>query len=800
MSNFGSSQFGTAVFGSHINPWLSSAGNVMWMAQVDWDQDGIFDSLIEPQTITGLTFTRGRKSRINTLGNGQERTDKETFRLDIYDPGGRYDPSNSSSPIYAYMGMTGIAFRILAVSSTSRAQAEPLFVGTLTRVGYDAKTQSAVLAGEGCSRLLQMGAAEHVYTPVQGIVTQAVDTVFTTGWDDYFVRNAGPLTPVPTNYWKGRLAGLPLQECVNLVLERIGWSFGQFESAKQYTVDQPDYFYMDGSSAWEILASLANGFAGRLFLLRNGQVMMMDRQDALGRAGSVLTAPSGALEDAGLDMPSPFEVLRNSVEVVQHYMSVYPFVTTIPDAAYQVLWQNSGPIELASGQYMVFDVDLQVNSKPAQCSQFYPGGGYVTKAAFQYPDRTGTDYSSSLGFGCRILSSFYSGTPAPGNWQKNYLDNQQRGRVSLMNLSTATIFAFDLKVYGIPIVESPVTGGSLAEDVGSMADYGKRVLQIDSPWVQNKEMADQVAGAYLSALSKRELASPATLEYAWSGETLYQNLLAYDLGTFVDFGAVGGALALSNYGLAGQWLVVGQQVTWMDATGQNARVRLTFERTPTPVVSVAMDSVSTATVTNASGITWAHTVSDGDNRLLMVMIDWGNWWAGGTRDSIASVKYGGVTLTRLTGTTWSTSVIRNLNEDIYYLLSPAVGTANVVVTLASGADNFNVTSVSLENVNQGAPFGTPVSFSDYYNVGTLSLTVATNEGDLVIDASNSYVKTPYGEMDQLVLSRIIGDSYSGCILTGTHTYKRGQATQTVISQEIAQYSQYVYLAVAVKSA
>ncbi len=148
----------------------------------------------------------------------------------------------------------------------------------------------------------------------------------------------------------------------------------------------------------------------------------------------------------------------------------------------------------------------------------------------------------------------------------------------------------------------------------------------------------------------------------------------------------------------------------------------------TEVLAVTSNGTVTSTAnTNATSLTWAHTVNSGVNRALFVEIAIDNLGA-----NVNSVTYGGVALTQVGRQGGNHAV------EIWRLVNPTVGTANVVVSLsgntavAAGASTFN-------GVNQATPTGTFVGNSGsgvpiiLFPV-TGSVTVASAPGDLVIDA------------------------------------------------------------------
>src|SRR5579862_1048186 len=134
--------------------------------------------------------------------------------------------------------------------------------------------------------------------------------------------------------------------------------------------------------------------------------------------------------------------------------------------------------------------------------------------------------------------------------------------------------------------------------------------------------------------------------------------------------------------------------------------------------AVAVDGTSTSSSTNASSLTFSKTVGSGSNRLLLVGISTkGNQNATG-------VTYGGVAMSRVL-------MLQNADwVEVWRLVAPATGTANVVITLTGGA-NFSAGAISFTGVDQGAPLG-GVNITSGSSTAP-SVTVNSRAGDMVFD-------------------------------------------------------------------
>ena len=722
MAVVNSSKYDQSVYGEYMLPNALVAGQVLWLVQVDWDNDGIIDGEIESQFIRSVKFSRGRKSRMRGDGRGQNHPEGESFSVDIYDPDGKYDVFNAVSSIYEKFGVPGLLARIMVINSTTMSQATPVFVGTLTGIDFDYESSVGTLSGTGLSRLMELGNASRVYAPCQNNSAEA--------WDAVFVPNT--TAPYPINYWKGRTGGLTLDQCVAILMERMSWQLSYSVSSVGMT-DQPDYFILDGQSGWESLKEIADGFAARVFFLRDGSLFVMDKGDFVG-LGSVAPPTLGALRRVGLSRTPPFEALYNKAQTKVRPHFVPPFAWPVPTANYAVAWQNAGPIEVAPNSV----VEILAEFDGAGVNKTFAGNicRVPTDSALEAnpitvnskADGTGVNMGASTGNGegefTLVLETV--GTNDIGVIYRNKGNNQSFCTVKLQNWSaTRTAFFSNLTVYVAGLRETGARLTTSVEDADSIADNGVREMEVNSRLIQTNALALSVGQALVEAVSTRNTASVVTVGYDARGDAAYDTLCGYDLGKFVDFGAAGGATAAKNFGIYGTNLVVGQEVEWVDTHGQNLLMRLTFEKQPG--LAVALGSTSTGYVANGTTATVSHTVGTGDDRLLLVSIGIRSWF------DVSGVTYGGVALTKLDSYALGYPTNGNFAKvEFWYLKNPASGTANVVVTMP-GNEWVEVGVSDFANVDQVTPFGTVGKAKGSSPATSCSITVDATKYDLVTD-------------------------------------------------------------------
>lgn len=130
--------------------------------------------------------------------------------------------------------------------------------------------------------------------------------------------------------------------------------------------------------------------------------------------------------------------------------------------------------------------------------------------------------------------------------------------------------------------------------------------------------------------------------------------------------------------------------------------------------AVVYDAGSEDTGISVASDTFAHTVSAGDNRLLVVSVGREEF---GTNRTINSVTYAGSPMTF--GVSRTTAAGNN-KMSMYYMLNPPVGTANVVVTYSAAVGATITSADSWQNIVQQAPEVTSTSDQGANNFTTIT--------------------------------------------------------------------------------
>ena len=171
---------------------------------------------------------------------------------------------------------------------------------------------------------------------------------------------------------------------------------------------------------------------------------------------------------------------------------------------------------------------------------------------------------------------------------------------------------------------------------------------------------------------------------------------------------------------------------------------------PTTYQTIGVDNTTSGnnTASNLS-YTLGHTVGTGPNRLLLVGLSYATNSGGGTLTT--NVTYGGVALTLVTN--WnntSSSSIYKPRSEIWMLVNPTPGTANLIVKYSRASTNLNVGIMTFTNVDQTTPIGSKARSSSTSSSSTPTVTVSSDANSLVLGvlAAETTTYTETGQTNQ----------------------------------------------------
>lgn len=180
---------------------------------------------------------------------------------------------------------------------------------------------------------------------------------------------------------------------------------------------------------------------------------------------------------------------------------------------------------------------------------------------------------------------------------------------------------------------------------------------------------------------------------------------------------------------------------------------------------ITLDATSVVTGTRVISLSVAHTVTAGNDRILMVGVGFNN-----NPDTaiVASVTYGGVPATFVASAINS----NDARSELWQLLAPTVGTANVVVTLSelpNSNTGFVVGNASFFGVDQAVPLGSVGTAFGTDALATVTIASAVNELVWSIGSAEDSGALLTAGAGQSVLTNDQGGSGSRRTESGTST-------------------------------
>lgn len=164
-----------------------------------------------------------------------------------------------------------------------------------------------------------------------------------------------------------------------------------------------------------------------------------------------------------------------------------------------------------------------------------------------------------------------------------------------------------------------------------------------------------------------------------------------------------------------------------NGTGAGGSGNLIFQTSAPQTTPVTVDTSVTGGSPFSSSLSASASLTVGvqSNRLLMVEVGLDN------AQSVATVTYNGVALTRLHAANCPTNVFPNgCDAEVWYMAAPPTGTHTLTVTL-TGSDFFTFGAISLYNVDQTTPFGT--AHAETGTSPTISVTIPSQVSQMVMD-------------------------------------------------------------------
>lgn len=411
-----------------------------WGFEVDWDNDGILDGANEAPYLRRLVIQRGRQNRIRSDGNGFEMCKAGSFTAYLDNSDGRYDPWNTSSDLYPNV-VPGRLFR-LRVRDNNTGTIYEMLSGHVTNIQPAGRNgDQVVITGTDIWRLLPETRVDRYGQPFANVNTINIYHLFL-GYEPLIVSDEQYLLP-----W------LP-QDATRIEDDtRSVWS------------------HIDGSdSVLNVMQRVQDVSPQAVYFCdREGAIQYYSPSHSY---SSVLTLTSADLLKE-VELPQPWETIRNKIEVVSRGVS---------KKAVQDVWQLGEVDLIGSGETRLYPVCVPiVNGKIS----FIEGASLITDytdfEANTAADGSGTDRTTSFTITQLTVSFFYEAVQVRNDHV------------------TDDAYIILLKFRAQPYTQDgPVS--MIQEDATSQATYGRKTLRIDNGMITNSVTADSVATDILAML------------------------------------------------------------------------------------------------------------------------------------------------------------------------------------------------------------------------------------------------------------------------------------------------------------
>ena len=403
--------YGQAVYGQKL--YYGSAdptAEILWGILIKWDSNWENEAL----RAVDLQVERGRDTLIESGGWTRYRPGRAEITVDNSD--GRFDPYNSSSPLYLKL-VPGKFVRIYVRYSGTDYNVMWGRIADIQPYNRGLIRLTRITVTDGLD-FLRTAITSRGHINLQYGITSIYDLVSASDW--------------PSTEWSvSAVTGGP----------EVGNT----------------YFFK--RNALQAITELADAIAGQFFHHADGQFRAYAANYT--HANTTTINEDDLLRD--IQITQPWENIVNDARIFENSKAKSA-------TSSEVLFDVTQPVYIAAGTSVSWDAMFRY-------SQYYPVGGRnpsVGPAGLDVntaSDGSGTDISGSCSISALATAETGEGTT-----------------ITVTNGSASNGYIIEAKVYGQAIYNPNPLVWTLT-DASSLAAYGRRSFELDSPWVQGSEYA-----------------------------------------------------------------------------------------------------------------------------------------------------------------------------------------------------------------------------------------------------------------------------------------------------------------------
>lgn len=239
--------------------------NIRYGISIDWDGDGSFNGVNEADHLLSWNSNRGRSFFLNSSGDGLEPVNEGRLTLTLDNQDGRYDPFNTSSPLYPNI-LPGRKIQFIVMET-------------------DTLTQHYVFTGE-----------------IDDIRPFANEKTVTITAVDGMRKLKEQETTIALN------ASIKVSDAIEAILDSVNYTDYAIDSL----LDIISYWWVNQEKASEAIQKLCDASFGTFFIAADGKAKYYTRSKAV---SSVLTLTQDLLlKDMVINQP--WDVVRNNIDVI----------------------------------------------------------------------------------------------------------------------------------------------------------------------------------------------------------------------------------------------------------------------------------------------------------------------------------------------------------------------------------------------------------------------------------------------------------------------------------------------------